>query len=101
MSSICVTKGQMVTQGQSLGQVGNTGMSRGAHLHFGVYVNGSATDPKNILPQLTAMGTSVTAGGSGGTMMASKTSKPMTVASASPNASAATVTSAQTGTANG
>ena len=41
-----LTVGQHVTVGQLVGQVGNTGQSTGAHLHFGLLVNGTdAIDP--------------------------------------------------------
>jgi murein DD-endopeptidase MepM/ murein hydrolase activator NlpD len=44
-SRIAVAVGQQVGQGSVIGYVGNTGHSFGAHLHFEVRVNGSATDP--------------------------------------------------------
>ena len=41
-----LTAGQQVRVGQLVGQVGNTGQSTGAHLHFGLYLNGTdAFDP--------------------------------------------------------
>jgi murein DD-endopeptidase MepM/ murein hydrolase activator NlpD len=43
-SSICVTVGQEVKQGEVIGYVGTTGNPTGNHLHFEVWQNGERTD---------------------------------------------------------
>lgn len=43
-SSICVTVGQEVKQGEVIGYVGTTGNSTGNHLYFEVWQNGQRTD---------------------------------------------------------
>jgi murein DD-endopeptidase MepM/ murein hydrolase activator NlpD len=47
--SIGVSAGQGVRQGQVIGTVGNTGASRGNHVHFEVRINGSPVDPMGYL----------------------------------------------------
>ena len=48
-SSLCVSKGEKVTRGQTVAKVGSTGISTGNHLHFGVSLNGAYVSPWNYL----------------------------------------------------
>ncbi len=52
MSSRAVSVGDVVTQGQTLGYVGSTGVSTGNHLHYEVWHNGSRTDAEKYYPNL-------------------------------------------------
>lgn len=49
-SELLVESGQKVMAGESVALVGSTGNSTGPHVHFEVRINGSCTDPLEILP---------------------------------------------------
>lgn len=48
-SALNVKKGQKVAQGEYIADVGNTGYSFGAHLHFEVILNGQLVDPMDYV----------------------------------------------------
>ena len=52
MSALSVEHGEPVRRGQKIGELGSTGRSTGAHLHFEVRQNGLAIDPAMFLSQL-------------------------------------------------
>jgi murein DD-endopeptidase MepM/ murein hydrolase activator NlpD len=49
LKTVQVEEGQRVEAGQVIGTVGETGLARGPHLHFGVYIGGVAVDPAEVL----------------------------------------------------
>ena len=52
MSYRAASEGQIVTQGQYIGDVGATGNVTGPHLHFEVRKNGQRVDPEECFPDL-------------------------------------------------
>lgn len=50
-SKLLVKAGQKVKRGQKIGEVGNTGMSSGAHLHFETTKGGRYVDPTYLFSQ--------------------------------------------------
>jgi murein DD-endopeptidase MepM/ murein hydrolase activator NlpD len=51
LKSSIVKAGDKITKGQTIGYVGNTGLSVGPHLHYEVIKNGQLVDPKDYLPK--------------------------------------------------
>jgi murein DD-endopeptidase MepM/ murein hydrolase activator NlpD len=49
LSAIGVREGQSVDQGAVIGNSGNTGESTGPHLHFSIFQNGKALDPRRFV----------------------------------------------------
>ena len=49
-SSLSVSEGQRVSQGQAIALAGSTGYSTGPHCHFEVRLHGEVTEPLNYLP---------------------------------------------------
>ncbi len=48
-STILVSEGEQVSQGQTIAKVGLTGKTNGYHLHYGVRVNGTYVNPLNYI----------------------------------------------------
>ena len=45
LDTYCVSAGKVISWGQQIGTVGNTGISKGYHLHFGISYNGAYVNP--------------------------------------------------------
>ncbi|MES2971153.1 MAG: peptidoglycan DD-metalloendopeptidase family protein [Patescibacteria group bacterium] len=57
LSRIDVRETQIVEQGQQIGLMGNTGASRGGHLHFGeIWVDGTHKNGRRVNPNLSLAG---------------------------------------------
>ncbi|MBQ1653771.1 MAG: M23 family metallopeptidase, partial [Bacteroidales bacterium] len=54
LSKILVKKGQHVKRGELIGNVGNTGMSTGPHLHYEVLIDGKQVNPLRYMITPTA-----------------------------------------------
>lgn len=52
LSAILVRKGDHVSQGQTVGRVGATGLATGPHLHFQMWKNGRFVDPMKDVPPI-------------------------------------------------
>jgi len=51
-TKILVNTGDMVTAGQLIGEIGETGRANGPHLHWEMWVNGTQVDPQSWLEQV-------------------------------------------------
>ena len=49
LDEILVRSGQRIDQSATIGKSGNTGQSTGPHLHFSLFKNGKAIDPRSLL----------------------------------------------------
>ena len=50
LSGYAVSAGGTVVKGQLIGYIGSTGMSTGPHLHYAIYINNVAVNPREYMP---------------------------------------------------
>ena len=53
MSGFAVSQGDYVSQGQTIGYLGSTGMATGTHCHYEIFINGQRVDPASFYSGLT------------------------------------------------
>ncbi|MCR4667035.1 MAG: peptidoglycan DD-metalloendopeptidase family protein [Desulfovibrio sp.] len=49
LQTVTVVPGQRIAKGEKIGEIGCTGFTTGAHLHFGIAINGRNIDPMKVL----------------------------------------------------
>ena len=49
LSAVLVQEGENIRQGQTVARSGNTGLSTGPHLHYGLWYKGELADPMGFL----------------------------------------------------